>query len=124
MLKKELNHLIERLLSNGKLLITEEVLALITLLTIDETEGIAKTISGVKDDILGVLSSKYTRKGVTIENTEDGVSIEIRISLYYGKNVIETCKKLQEMVVQEIEAMTGVVVKDINIKVEQIIKAS
>jgi uncharacterized alkaline shock family protein YloU len=116
--------LIERLLSNGKLLITEEVLALITLLTIDDTEGIAKTISGVKDDILSVLSSKYTRKGVTIKNAEDGVSIEIRISLYYGNNVVETCKKLQALVAQEIEAMTGVVVKDINIKVEQIIKAS
>ena len=116
--------MIERLLSNGKLLITEEVLALITLLKIDETEGIAKTISGVKDDILNVIRSKYSRKGVTIVNTEDGVSIEIRISLYYGNNVIETCKKLQETVVQEIEAMTGVVVKNINIKVEQIIKAS
>lgn len=116
--------MIERLLSNGKLLITEEVLAVITLLTIDETEGIAKTVSGVKNEILNALSSKYTRKGVTIENSEDGVSIEIRISLYYGNNIIETCKKLQALVVQEIKAMTGVVVKDINIKVEQIIKAS
>ncbi len=116
--------MIEKLLSNGKLLITEEVLALITLLTIDETEGIAKTVSGVKNEIFNVLSSKYTRKGVTIENSEDGVSIDIRISLYYGNNIIETCKKLQESVVQEIEAMTGVVVKDINIKVEQIIRAT
>ncbi|MDF0725316.1 Asp23/Gls24 family envelope stress response protein [Cytobacillus sp. S13-E01] len=116
--------MIEKILSNGKLHITEEVLAIITLLAIEDVEGIAKSVSGIKDDIFGVLKPNYTKKGISIENDKDGVEINIKISVYFENNVVEICEKLQHLVAQEIYAMTGVSIKNINIKVDQIIKAS
>lgn len=116
--------MIEKLLSNGKLHITEEVLGIITLLAIEDIEEIAKTVTGIKDDIFGVLKSNYTKKGITIENQEDGVVINIKISVYFGNNIVEICEKLQHLVAQEIYAMTGVSVKVVNVRVEHIIKVS
>ena len=63
---------------------------------------------------------KRLGKTVRVEVSKEGVQADLAIDLAYGYNIPETCSKVQDRVKTSIENMTGLEVKDVNIRVSGI----
>jgi uncharacterized alkaline shock family protein YloU len=108
------------MLSNGMLHITEEVLAIITSVCINEFEGIKVTSSSLKESIVTKITKSYTRRGITIEHHDNEITVGVKVSFNYGSNIFETCKNLQKAIKTEVEALSGFTIKQVDISVDHI----
>ena len=60
---------------------------------------------------------KRLGKTVKVDVTKEGVEVDLAIDLVYGYSIPETCSKVQNRVSSAIENMTGLKVKDVNVRV-------
>jgi uncharacterized alkaline shock family protein YloU len=70
------------------------------------------------NELTGKLSSKKNlSKGVKVLVSPDAVSVDMALTLDYGYGIPETAKQVQEKVKLAIENMTGLQVKEVNIRI-------
>ena len=60
---------------------------------------------------------KNNAKGVRIAVEDDGVIVDLHVMIRYGFAIPEVAEKLQSAVASSLEAMTGFVVKAVNVHV-------
>jgi uncharacterized alkaline shock family protein YloU len=112
--------MIKSTLKYGELQIAEEVIAMIAMIAVSEIDGVVETVSGIKDEVVRAVNNRNMPKGITVSNEDDGVTIELKIAVYYDYNLSDVCKKLQAHIKEQVEMMSGISVKEINIMVEQV----
>ena len=59
-------------------------------------------------------------KGVRVTILEGVVTVDLSLNIEYGRNILETSKKVQEKVKSAIENMTGLEVADVNIHIASV----
>lgn len=109
---------IKQILPRGNLEIADNVLSLIILMCLEDMEDV-EVLSYFKDDIRGIFHKKYY-KGIWIDSSDADIEIEVKLELRNPKNMIDTCMKLQKLLVEEIYKMTGLTVTNLLIKVEKV----
>lgn len=105
---------------DGKIIIVDEVIAIITALAAMEVDGVASMAGNATRELISKLGIKSLSKGVTVEIMKDTVTVEASVNLKYGYNVKTVSEKVQERVKNAIENMTGLHVADINVCVSGI----
>ena len=105
---------------DGKIIIVDEVIAIITALAAMEVDGVASMAGNATRELISKLGIKSLSKGVSVEVTKDTVTVEASVNLKYGYNVKVVSEKVQERVKNAIENMTGLHVTDINVCVSGI----
>ncbi len=100
----------------GEVQIADEVVAVIAGLAATEVKGVSAT-SGVTNDLAGKLGKKNLSKGVKVLVSPDAVSVDMALTLDYGYGIPETAQQVQEKVKLAIENMTGLQVKEVNIRI-------
>lgn len=105
---------------DGKIIIVDEVIAIITALAAMEVDGVASMAGNATRELISKLGIKSLSKGVSVEVTRDTVTVEASVNLKYGYNVKVVSEKVQERVKNAIENMTGLHVADINVCVSGI----
>lgn len=93
----------------GSIHISEEVLASIAAGAAVEVEG----ISG----LMAMAAKKTAAKGVRVAVDEDGVKLDLYVTIRYGCPIPDTAEKLQNAVFSAVESMTGFAVKAVNVHV-------
>ena len=63
------------------------------------------------------MGKKNLSKGVKVIVNPDAVSVDMALTLDYGYGIPETAKQVQEKVKLAIENMTGLQVKEVNIRI-------
>ena len=101
----------------GTVKIADDVVALIAAFAAMEVEGVSGMAGGLTMDAVSRGGMKRLGKTVKVEISGDGVSADLSIELVYGYSIPETCSKVQNRVRTAIENMTGLEVKDVNIRV-------
>jgi uncharacterized alkaline shock family protein YloU len=101
----------------GEVQIADEVVAVIAGLAATEVEGVASTSGNVTNELAGKFGKKNLSKGVRVLVSPDAVSVDMALTLDYGYGIRETAKKVQEKVKLAIENMTGLQVKEVNIRI-------
>ena len=101
----------------GEVQIADEVVASIAALAATEVKGVASTSGNVTNELAGKLSNKKLSKGIKVLVNPDAVSVEMALTLDYGYGIPETAKLVQEKVKLAIENMTGLQVKEVNIRI-------
>lgn len=104
----------------GAVNISDEVVAVIASMAANEVEGIAGMVSGVAGGFAELLGMKNLSKGVRCVRDGDTVSIDLSIIVKYGAKIPDISWKLQNKVKNDVEAMTGLVVKSVNLSVDGI----
>ncbi len=104
----------------GSVRISEEVIAIIAGLAATEVDGVSSMGDGFTKEIIAKLGMKDLKRGVSIQMEEDGTTIDLVINIAYGKPIVEVCKMVQEKVKNAIEAMTGLNVKNVNVRVADV----
>ena len=104
----------------GEVKIADEVVAIIAALAATEVEGVASMAGNITNELIGKLGMKNLSKGVKVTVLEGVVTVDLNLNIEYGKNILETSKKVQEKVKSSIENMTGLEVADVNIHIASV----
>jgi uncharacterized alkaline shock family protein YloU len=85
-----------------------------------EIEGVKRVGKDIKSNIMEFLG----KKGITAirveTNKNEEVKVEIPLIIKYGFNIPEVSSKVQENVLQALEKMTNLSIKEVNINVQGI----
>lgn len=103
---------------SGTIRISDDVVATIAGLAALETPGIAAMSGGISEGLAKRISGKNVHKGVSVEVGTEEAAIDLRIVVDYGCKIHQVCQTLQENVKDSLEAMTGLRVVEVNVKVE------
>lgn len=101
----------------GEVQIADEVVASIAGLAATEVKGVASTSGNVTNELVEKFGKKNLAKGVKVSVSSDEVSVDMALTLDYGYGIPETAKQVQEKVKLAIENMTGLKVKEVNIRI-------
>lgn len=101
----------------GEVQIADEVVATIAALAAAEVKGVSATSGNTANELTGKFGKKNISKGVKVLVNPDAVSVDMALTLDYGYGIPETAKQVQEKVKLAIENMTGLQVKEVNIRI-------
>ena len=99
----------------GDVYISQEVLEMIAGAAAVEVEGVTGLAGGsVSDQLLG---RKNLSKGINVLWESDNITIDISIQIKYGSIIPEVARKVQEAIIANVEATSGMKVTAVNVRV-------
>lgn len=101
----------------GEVQIADHVVAVIAGIASTEVKGVAAMSGNITNELVSKLGMKNLSKGVKVTVEEDSVSIDLALTLEYGYSIPETSRLVQEKVKKAIENMTGLKVREVNIRI-------
>ncbi|MBQ8231049.1 MAG: Asp23/Gls24 family envelope stress response protein [Lachnospiraceae bacterium] len=100
----------------GAVQIADDVVAVIASLAAAEVDGIYLA-GNMTNEFIGKVGKKGVSKGVKVDVLGGNVSVEMVITMEFGRNIPAVCRKVQEKVKAAIENMTGLTCSDVNIRI-------
>ncbi|MBQ9761657.1 MAG: Asp23/Gls24 family envelope stress response protein [Oscillospiraceae bacterium] len=108
---------------NGRVMISEDVIATIALQSLTDIEGFVGLSSKPGADIAEMLGKKNWGKGLKVSIGEaDELSIECNTLISYGASVVNVAKAIQEAIIGALNSMTGVTAVTVNVNVCGIVR--
>ena len=121
----------------GKTIISEEVFADLAKTAMSKVENVAAAsedvstlaavVKKVADRVIPQVIVKKTDAiagdDENLQATVGRVSFEIKITVIYGANIPETTTKLRQVLLDEVERITGYQVDKVDVIVEKVVKA-
>ena len=97
--------------------ISEDVIASIAAMSMKDIKGVYAVGTGVKNGIMERLGWEDLAKGVTVEGLEDGVIVDVVITVNFDKKIMEVSKEIQDKIQTTIKDMTDMDVIAVNVRV-------
>ena len=105
--------------SLGETSISDEVLAMLAGISAIECYGIVGMASKrATDGLVELLGSENLTRGIKVVSQGSDVNIDLYIIVEYGISIAAVAKNVIETVKYNVETLTGVTVKKVNILVE------
>lgn len=101
----------------GKVEIAPEVIEIITGIAASEVEGISSMRGNFATGVAERFGKKTHSKGVKVELTDNGVMIDLYVTIKFGTPIRQTAETLQKNVKQALKNMTALETKVINVHV-------
>ena len=100
---------------HGDVYISQDVLEMIAGAAALEVEG----VSGLAGNTMGeqLLGRKKLSKGISILWESDNITVDVTIQIKYGSIIPEVAKQVQESIMSGIEAVSGLKVAAVNVRV-------
>ena len=83
----------------------------------DRSQRRGKNVRNITNELVSKLGMKKLSKGVRVKIEKDAIIVDLAIELEYGVSVPEISSKVQDRVKTAIENMTGLKVKEVNVRV-------
>jgi len=112
----ELNY-ITRTEAHGSVNIAEDVIAAIAAEAVRSVDGVGGFSTSLGGEIAERLGKRAVSRGVKVTCTGNDVTIDAFFLVQYGTRITEVAKAAQEAVVSNIEAITGLSVREVNVTV-------
>ncbi len=104
---------------NGKVNISDDVVAAISGIAATEIDGVFGMSGGVVGDIVEKLGAKKSpQKGVKVIVKPEGATIDLYIVVDFGVRIPELAWNVQENVKNSVETMTGIDVLKVNVHID------
>ncbi|SHF59683.1 Asp23/Gls24 family envelope stress response protein [Ornithinibacillus halophilus] len=101
----------------GKVEIAPEVIEVITGIAASEVEGISSMRGNFATGVVERFGKKSHSKGVKVELTENGISIDLYVVLNFGVSIPKVAQQLQTNIRQTLKNMTALDIAEINVHV-------
>lgn len=105
----------------GSIHISEDVIAAIAVGAVREVEGVSGMMTNLGGSVTDLVSNKKNAqkgtKGVRVEMTENGLKLDLYLTVQYGNPIPTVAENAQKMVAASVNAMTGCNVEAVNIHV-------
>lgn len=103
----------------GAIHISEEVVASVASMAIQEVEGVYGLSGNVGADN-GKITKKVSKSVRLVISEDDEISIDCYIVVLYGYSVVEVAKAVQDAVTTTVESTIGRKVRDVNVSISGI----
>ncbi|MBQ1916201.1 MAG: Asp23/Gls24 family envelope stress response protein [Lachnospiraceae bacterium] len=101
--------------------VTDEVMAEVAGLAASDVEGIAYIGNGLTRENITKAGASKLSKGIHIIKEDDGtITVRLAVVLKYGYEVPKVCHEIQEKVKTNVTSMTGIEVKEVDIRIASI----
>ena len=120
MAEKRTTYKIQEMNGVGEVHIADEVVAIIAGLAATDVPGVVSMGGNITNELVSKLGMKNLSRGVKVTVLENVVTVDLTLNIEFGKNILETSKKVQEKVKTSIENMTGLEVADVNIRIASV----
>ncbi|MDD6550204.1 MAG: Asp23/Gls24 family envelope stress response protein [Lachnospiraceae bacterium] len=101
--------------------VTDEVMAEVAGLAASDVEGIAYIGNGLTRENITKAGASKLSKGIHIIKEDDGtITVRLAVVLKYGYEVPKVCREIQEKVKTNVTSMTGIEVKEVDIRIASI----
>jgi len=106
--------------SIGSVRIADEVVEVIAGMAASEVEGVAEMSGSFVGDIANMFSrgKNATSRGIKVEVGENEATVDLFLGVEYGVSIPNVARKVQEVVKEAIEGMTGLSVLEINVHIQ------
>ncbi len=104
--------------SYGTVAFASEVIATIAGLAAVDVPGVAGMSGGFVDGLVELLGKKNLSRGIKVTLGEKEVAVDAAIIVEYGTDIRQIAETIQQRVKQGLEAMTGVSVREVNVRVQ------
>ena len=104
----------------GEVHVADEVIAAVIGLAATETDGVASLAGNITHERVSKVGIKNLSKGVKMTIRDNVVNADLNLNVEFGKNILETSKRVQEKVKSAVENMTGLAVGDVNIHIASV----
>lgn len=113
---------VSQTLEHGAIHISEEVIATIAALAVQDVEGVYGLNTTLSSSELSKLAKRAQQgKGIRLVISEDDeISVDCYIVVLYGHSVVDVAKAVQETVTSAVESTTGRKVKNVNVNISGI----
>ncbi|ANC77813.1 Asp23/Gls24 family envelope stress response protein [Fictibacillus phosphorivorans] len=99
----------------GKVEISPEVIEVIASIAASDVDGVASMRGSFASGVVERLGKKTHGKGVKVELSEAGISIDVYVSMKYGVAIPDVAQKIQDYIRQALLDMTALEATDINV---------
>lgn len=108
---------------NGRVLISEDVIATIVAQSLTDIEGFVTLSNKPGAEYVDIIGKKNWGKGIKVVISEnDEVTVDCNVIVTYGTSVITVAKAIQEAAVSALNSMTGITVVSVNVNVCGIVR--
>ena len=108
---------------NGRVMISEDVVATIVIQSLTDIEGFVGLTSKPGMDIVELLGKKNWGKGLKVTIGEnDELTIDCNVIISYGQSVVAVAKDVQQAIIGAVESMTGISAVCVNVNVCGIVR--
>lgn len=108
---------------NGRVMISEDVIATIALQSLADIEGYVGMSAKPGADIVELIGKKNWGKGIKVTITEnDELTVDCNVIISYGHSVVAVATAIQEAVSGALQSMTGIKVVSVNVNVCGIVR--
>jgi len=104
--------------------ISEDVIASIAAMSMKDIKGVCAVGTSMKNGLMEKLGWEDLAKGVNVEVLEDGVIVDVVISVNFDKKIMEVSKEVQEKIQTTIKDMTDMDVIAVNVRVAGVNEAT
>lgn len=109
----------------GKTIIADQVVAKIAAIAAREVTGVHElTTSGARGTLAGltqrVTGGDNRSQGVSVEVGEREAAVDLGMTVAYGKSIPQVTDAVRRNIMNRIQAMTGLTVKEVNIEVSDL----
>ena len=110
-------HVIHQVEETGKVMIEDDVIAVIAALAAADVEGVDSLGDNYKRDRIAKLGRGALKKCVKVDVRDEKVKVYLGINISFGCSIPKVTQKVQEHVADAIENMTGYETTKVNIKI-------
>lgn len=101
----------------GKIEISPEVIEIIAGLAAMEVAGVATMHGSFASGMVDKLSGRKYSKGVKVDLTDDGILIDVHLTVSFGVSIPDVAENVQVNIIRALKKMTALDVEKINIHV-------
>jgi len=105
---------------DGRITITEDVIASIARIAAERVDGIAKS-SNAPGGLQRIFGGEDIAPNIKAELADGAVHLEVRIAVEYGYPVHEVAGAVQQNVENDVERLSGVAVTSVNVNVKKVV---
>lgn len=103
--------------SLGKVEIAPEVIEVIAGIAASEVDGVAQMRGNFASGVAERLGKKNHGKGVKVELTDNGITIDVFCAMKFGISIPNVAQKVQDNIRQALLNMTALEIDEVNIHV-------
>lgn len=104
----------------GTIQISDNVVSGLVKKAVLSIDGVSRLASSFVDNIAEIVGSKAASRSISIITEDDKVEIVIKINIKFGFKIPEIAAQIQSVVIEDVEAVTGMNVSRVNVIVQEI----
>lgn len=104
----------------GTIQISDSVVSGLVKKAVLSIDGVSRLASSFVDNIAEIVGSKASSRSISIITEDDKVEIVVKINIKFGFKIPEVAAQIQSVVIEDVEAVTGMNVSRVNVIVQEI----